>query len=156
MSVHWPNHPLLVPVCLFVCLFLIVTFRSYQDNLSIGNWLELSNFDSLKVTGFSSPLWLLSHFKGCHMKVKSREGRTLKPSRWDCVDHGQESRIGVPRGERGGSGMNGHLRDFFGCKLLYLEWMGNGALLYSTGKYVWFGHFALQPNLKKHCKSIIF
>ena len=32
----------------------------------------------------------------------------------------------------GGSGMEGD----FGCKLLYLEWMDSGILLYSTGKCV--------------------
>ena len=37
--------------------------------------------------------------------------------------------------EGGGRGMDGE----FGvnrCKLLHLEWMGNGALLFSTGNYV--------------------
>ena len=48
----------------------------------------------------------------------------------------KESRLGVPKGERGGSGMDGHLKGFFGCILLYREWMGNGTLLYSSGKSV--------------------
>ena len=47
----------------------------------------------------------------------------------------KESRLVVPRGEEGGNGMDGHFM-VFGCKLLYLEWMGNGALLYSPGKRV--------------------
>ena len=47
----------------------------------------------------------------------------------------KKSRAGVPEGERGGSGMNGHSGGLFGCKLLYLEWMGNG-MLYNTGKCV--------------------
>jgi len=51
--------------------------------------------------------------------------------------------------------MDGHFGGLGGCKLLYLKWMGNGALLYSTGKCVWLGHFAVQQNLKKHCKSTI-
>ena len=41
----------------------------------------------------------------------------------------------VPRGEQEGSGMDGE----FGvgrCKLLYLEWLSNKVLLYSTGNYV--------------------
>ena len=46
----------------------------------------------------------------------------------------KKSRLGVPKGERGESGMDEHLGAFFGCKLLYLEWMGNGILLYGTGK----------------------
>ena len=41
----------------------------------------------------------------------------------------KESRLGVPKGEGGGSGMGG---ESGGCKLLYLEWMGDGALLYNT------------------------
>ena len=44
----------------------------------------------------------------------------------------KESRLGIPKGEGGGSGMNGQ----FGCKLLYLEWMDHGALLYSAGNCV--------------------
>ena len=41
----------------------------------------------------------------------------------------------VAKEARGGSGMDGE----FGidrCKLFHLEWMGNEALLYSTGKYI--------------------
>ena len=47
----------------------------------------------------------------------------------------KESRLVVARGEGGGGGME---REFGlgGCKLLYLEWMGNGALLYSIGNCV--------------------
>ena len=44
----------------------------------------------------------------------------------------KKSRLVVPKGERRGSMMEGIL-GVFGCKLLYLEWMGNGTLLYSTG-----------------------
>ena len=40
----------------------------------------------------------------------------------------KESRLVVPSGEREGSGMDGQ----FGSKLLYLEWMGNTALLNNT------------------------
>ena len=47
----------------------------------------------------------------------------------------KESRLGVPKGEGGESGMEWQ-RGVLGCKLLYLEWMGNGALLYITGKCV--------------------
>ena len=59
----------------------------------------------------------------------------------------------LPR-RRGGSGMDGE----FGvhrCKLLHLEWMGYGVLLYSTGNYVWLGHFAVQQKWEKHCKLTI-
>ena len=47
----------------------------------------------------------------------------------------REIRVVVALGERGGNGMVGE----FGvgnCKLLPLEWMSNGVLLYSTGNYV--------------------
>ena len=47
----------------------------------------------------------------------------------------KESRLGIPRGGVGGrrgSGMVG----FFGYRLLHFEWMGHGALLYSTGRCV--------------------
>ena len=43
---------------------------------------------------------------------------------------------GEGKGERRGSGMDGE----FGvgrCKLLHLEWISNGVLLYSTGNYVY-------------------
>ena len=43
----------------------------------------------------------------------------------------------------------------FRSKLLYLEWIGNAALLYSTGNSVLLGHFAVQQKLKKHCKSTV-
>ena len=56
----------------------------------------------------------------------------------------KESRLGVLWGERGGSEIDGHLVRFSGCKLLYLEWMGSGALLHSTGKCVLLGHFVVQ------------
>ena len=32
---------------------------------------------------------------------------------------------------------------------------GSGALLYSTGNWVWLGHIAVQQKLKKHCQSTI-
>ena len=66
----------------------------------------------------------------------------------------KESRLGVPRGKGARMGWMGIWRSFR-YMLLYLEWMGNGALLYSTGKCVWLGHLAAQENLKKHCKSTI-
>ena len=47
----------------------------------------------------------------------------------------RESRLVVAKGEGGGSGMDGE----FGvgkCKLLCLEWISKGILLYSTGNYV--------------------
>ena len=47
----------------------------------------------------------------------------------------KESRLAVPRGEGARSGMDGQF-GVFGCKLLYLEWMGNVALLYSAGNCV--------------------
>ena len=54
---------------------------------------------------------------------------------------------------REGVGWPGSLGFLDGCKLLHLEWMGSGALLYSTGHCVSLGHFAVQQNLKKHCES---
>ena len=39
------------------------------------------------------------------------------------------------QGKGGGSGMDGQF-GAFKCKLLFLEWVGNGGLLYSTGKRV--------------------
>ena len=46
-----------------------------------------------------------------------------------------ENRLVVAKGEWGGSGMDWE----FGasrCKLLHLEWISNGILLYSTGNYI--------------------
>ena len=45
----------------------------------------------------------------------------------------KKRRLGVLGGR--GEGVRGMgLLGVLGCKLLYLEWMGNGILLYSTGK----------------------
>ena len=46
--------------------------------------------------------------------------------------------LGFPRGERERNVMDGDFGGFVdaGCKLLHLEWMGIGTLLYRTGKYV--------------------
>ena len=64
-----------------------------------------------------------------------------------------ESRLVFPSGEGvGWTGSSGFLDRY---KLLHLEWMGSGALLYSTGHCVSLGHFAVQQNLKKHCESTI-
>ena len=48
----------------------------------------------------------------------------------------KESRLVVPKGKKGRSRMDREMQTFWGCKVLYLEWMGNGILLYSTGNYV--------------------
>jgi len=47
----------------------------------------------------------------------------------------KESRLVVPRRERGGNGMD-EAYGVWGCTLLHLECMGSGALLYSPGKCV--------------------
>ena len=48
----------------------------------------------------------------------------------------RESRLGVVLGGGGGGGgMDGQFR-VWGSKWLYLEWRGNGALLYFTGTCV--------------------
>ena len=51
------------------------------------------------------------------------------------TDHSQGKQTCGSQRKRGGSGMD---REFglLGCKLLDLEWMGNGALLYSIGNCV--------------------
>ena len=46
----------------------------------------------------------------------------------------RESRLMVARGEGGGSGMDRDL-GVGRCKILHLEWISNGVLLYSTGNY---------------------
>ena len=68
------------------------------------------------------------------------------------TDHGQGEQTCSSQG--GGSGMDGQFV-VFGCKLLQVEWMGNEALLYTTGNCVGLGHFVVQQKLKKHCKSTI-
>ena len=42
-----------------------------------------------------------------------------------------------------------------GCKLLHLEWIGSGLLLYSTRNGMWLGHFAVQQKLTECCKSTL-
>ena len=41
----------------------------------------------------------------------------------------KERRLGDPKGNWGESRMDGHFGGLGGCKLLYWEWMGSGALL---------------------------
>ena len=64
----------------------------------------------------------------------------------------RENRLVVACREWGGSGMDAEF-GVGGCKLLHLDWMGNGVLPYSTGDCVWLGNFAAQQKLKKRCKS---
>ena len=49
-------------------------------------------------------------------------------------------------GVRGWNGIYRHFGGFFGCKLLYFEWMG-------TAECVWLGHFVVQPNLIKRLNN---
>jgi len=42
----------------------------------------------------------------------------------------------LPAGEGGGSGMDGEFGAGRSKLLLHLEWINNGAILYSTGNYV--------------------
>ena len=51
------------------------------------------------------------------------------------TDHGHGEQTRGSQGERGGSGMDGEF-GVGGYKLLHLEWVSNGALLYSTGNDV--------------------
>ena len=52
------------------------------------------------------------------------------------TDHGQGEQTWGSQEGRGREWDGQAFWGFSGCKLLYLEWMGNGALLYSTGKCV--------------------
>ena len=61
------------------------------------------------------------------------------------TDYGQEEQTW---GFQGGTGREWDSWAFWG-------FFGNGILLYSTGKCVRLGHFVVQKNLTKHCKSII-
>ena len=55
----------------------------------------------------------------------------------------KEPRLEVPRGEKGGErGMDGQF-GVLGCKVLYLAWMDNVTLLYSTENCVWLDDFAV-------------
>ena len=47
----------------------------------------------------------------------------------------KESRLVIPRRVGGVMGREGQF-GFFGSKMLHLEWMGSGALLFSTGNCV--------------------
>ena len=46
-----------------------------------------------------------------------------------------ENRLVVAKGERGRSGMDWEL-GVSKCKLLYLKWINNKVILYSTGNYI--------------------
>ena len=48
-----------------------------------------------------------------------------------------------------GSKWDGETVQGLGCKLLYLEWMGNGALLYSTGNWVWLGSLCSRTETEE-------
>ena len=51
------------------------------------------------------------------------------------TDYGQGEQTCASQGQGEGSGMDERF-GIWGCKLLYVEWMGNGTLLYSTGNCV--------------------
>ena len=56
------------------------------------------------------------------------------------------------KGEAGGGGMEWE----FGisrCKLVYIEWINNKGLLFSTGNYI--QHLAVNHNGKEHEKECI-
>ena len=85
-----------------------------------------------------------------------------------------ENRLVVAKGEAVGRRMELEV-GVSRCKLLYIEWMNNKFLLYSTGNsiqypminhngkeyekkeyiYVQLNHFAVQQKLTQHCKSAI-
>ena len=59
------------------------------------------------------------------------------------TDHGQEGQTWDSQGGKGREWDGWAFGGILGYKLLYLEWMGNGTLLYSTGKCVLLGHFVV-------------
>ena len=69
-----------------------------------------------------------------HLFVESNMTQMILPTKQKQIT-AKESRLVVPRVGGGRSGMDGQF-GVLGCKVLYLEWMGNGALLYSTGNCV--------------------
>ena len=50
------------------------------------------------------------------------------------IDHGQEEQTWSSQVGKGREWDIWAFGGVFGCKLLFLEWIGNGVLLYSTGK----------------------
>ena len=68
-------------------------------------------------------------------------------------DHGKGEQTCGCQGERAGSGMDGQ----FGVLEGFYIWnvWARGSLLYSSGKCVSLGHFAVKKKLNKHCKSAI-
>ena len=61
------------------------------------------------------------------------------------TDHNQGEQTYGCQGEQEGSGMD---REFGvgRCKMLHLEWRGNGVLLYNTRNYVWLGDLLYNRN----------
>ena len=64
--------------------------------------------------------------------------------------HGHREQICGCQGEGGRSGMD---REFgvSRCKLLYLEWISNQALLYNTGNCNHLGQKMIEDNMGKEC-----
>ena len=56
----------------------------------------------------------------------------------------------VAKGERGGGGMDWEF-GVSGCKLLYIEWINNKVLLYSTGNYI---QYPVINHMEKNIKSM--
>ena len=64
-----------------------------------------------------------------------------------------ENRLVVAKGEAGGRGMNWE----FGisrCKLVYIDWLNNKVLLYSTGNYIQYP--VINHNIKEYEKECIY
>ena len=62
----------------------------------------------------------------------------------------KKSRLGIPKGKGGRSGIDGHLWGFLDTNC----YIWNGWAMDSTGKCVWLDHLVVQQNLTK-CKSTI-
>ena len=80
----------------------------------------------------------------------SKKKKKPKPKKQKQIT--QKIETNHDQGEQGSQGEKGRECDgwafwgFFGCKLVYTEWMENGTLLYRTVKCV-MGHFAVPQNL---------
>ena len=69
--------------------------------------------------------------------IQSKNNKQTKHRNRACL----EEQTWGSQGTKGREWDGWAFKGFFGWKLLYLKWIGSGALLYNTGKCVWIGHF---------------
>ena len=113
---------------------------------SAATWIELETLTLNAVSQREDDKYSLWH----HLFVESKLWHRCYHLQNRNRSRPRRTDVWWPAGR--GSGIDGQVRSGE-CQLSHLEWMGNEALLHSTGTRVGLGHFAVQQKRKKHYRS---